>query len=95
MIPRDSCNREIVKLTPRHNRQHNDAEDTSLGSLLGLPVKLPNGIAEQKQQSNLHRQGTDKYPNWLFGCPSWGKEPNSTQQVWYVGIQDRTLFGMF
>ena len=37
------CNRE--KLTPRHNRQHNDGKFTSLGSLLGLQVKLSNGIA--------------------------------------------------
>ena len=27
---------------------------TSLGSLLDMPVKLSNGIADQKQQSNLH-----------------------------------------
>ena len=40
-----------------HHRQHNDAKITSLGSLLGVPVKLPDGIAEQKQQSNLHTQG--------------------------------------
>ena len=49
-------------------------------------MKLPNGIAEQKQQSNLHR-GTYWYPTGWFGCPGWGTEPNSTQQVWYVGIQ--------
>ena len=27
---------------------------TSLGFLLDMPVKLSNGIADQKQQSNLH-----------------------------------------
>ena len=31
---------------------------TSLGFLLGVPVKLSNGMAEQKQQSNLHTQVT-------------------------------------
>ena len=41
----------------RHNRQHNDGKVTSLGSLLGMPVKL-NGIADKKQQSNLHPQVT-------------------------------------
>ena len=59
-----------------------------------MPVKLPNGIAEQKQQSNLHTQGVSEYPNWLLGCPVWGTEPNSTQQLWYVGIQYRILFEM-
>ena len=29
----------------RHNRQHNDGKVTSLGSLLGVPVDLSNGIA--------------------------------------------------
>ena len=31
----------------RHNRQHKDGKVTSLGSLLGLPVELSNGIAVQ------------------------------------------------
>ena len=39
--------------------------------------------------------GTYGYPNWLFGCSAWVTEPNSTQQVRYVGIQRRILFGMF
>ena len=29
------------------NRQHNDGNVTSLGSLLGTPVKLSNGIADK------------------------------------------------
>ena len=33
----------------RHNRQHNNGKVTSLGSLLGLPVELSNGIAVQKK----------------------------------------------
>ena len=32
----------------KHNSQHNDVEVTSLGSLLGMPVKLSNGIADKK-----------------------------------------------
>ena len=54
-------NREKWKAhTKRHNRQHNDGKITSLGSLLVMPVKLSNGIAERKQQSNLHTQVTLK-----------------------------------
>ena len=30
---------------------------------------------------------TYSYPNWLFGCSAWVTEPNSTQQLRYVGIQ--------
>ena len=60
---------------------------TSLGSLLGMPVKLSHGIADEKQHSNLHTQVTYWYPNWLYGCPAGGKEPNSTQQLRYVSIQ--------
>ena len=61
---------EIVNLTQKNesshqrlNRQHNDGKFTSLGSLLGVPVKLSNGIADNKQQSNLHTQGVSGYPN--------------------------------
>ena len=36
-----------------HNRQHNDGKVTSLGSLLGMPVKLSNGIADQKKTIEL------------------------------------------
>ena len=42
-----TSNRKNEKLTPRHNRQHNDGKVTSLGFLLGLPVQLSNGIAVQ------------------------------------------------
>ena len=57
-----------------------------------MPVKLPNRIAEQKQQSNLHTQGVSEYPHWLFRCPAWGTENNSAQQLSYVGILKRILF---
>ena len=36
--------------------------------------------------------GTYGYPNWLFVCSAQVTEPNSTQQLRYVGIQFR--FGM-
>ena len=40
----------------RHNRQHNDGKVTSLGSLLGLPMKLSNGIADKNNnQTYKHR----------------------------------------
>ena len=67
--------------------QHNDAKVTSLGSLLGVPVKLPNGITEQNNnQMYIHRRDllVSKLAFWV---PAWGTEPNSAQQVWYVGIQ--------
>ena len=35
------------------------------------------------------------YPNWLFGCSAWETEPNSAQQVWYVGIQDEYYLECF
>ena len=31
--------------------------------------------------------GTYGYPNWLFGYSAQVTEPNSTQQLRYVGIQ--------
>ena len=36
----------------RHSRQHNDGKVTSLGSLLGLPVELSNGITVQTKHKN-------------------------------------------
>ena len=65
-----------------HTRQHNDAKETSLGSLLGVQVKLSNGIAEQNNNQTYIHRVTYWYPNWLFWCPAWGTEPNSTQKVW-------------
>ena len=53
---------ETVNLTeksgsshPRHNRQHNDGKVTSLDSMLGMPVKLSNGIADKNNQTYLHK----------------------------------------
>ena len=54
----------------RHNRQHNDGEFTSLGSLLGMLVKLSNGIDDEIPTIKLVLE----YPNWLFGCPAGATE---------------------
>ena len=43
--------------------EHNHGKVTSLGSLLGMPVKLSNVIADKEQQSNLHTQGVSGHPN--------------------------------
>ena len=52
------CNRENSEAHTKDTAgKHNDAKDISLGSLLGVPVKLSNGIAGRKQQSNLRTQG--------------------------------------
>ena len=29
-----------------------------------------------------------------LGGPAWGSDPNSSQQLCYVGIQDKLLFGL-
>ena len=55
---------ETVDLTEKsgsshetHNRQHNDGKFTSLDSLLGMAVKLSNGIAgENNNQTSIHKQ---------------------------------------
>ena len=65
----------------------------------GFLDSFASGVVERncwmKQQSNTQKQGgTYSYPNWLFGFSAWVTEPNSTQQVGYVGIQRRILFGM-
>ena len=44
----------------RHNRQHNDAKVTSLGSLLGLRAELSNGIAVQTNHKTTKVNGASK-----------------------------------
>ena len=40
----------------RHNREHNDGKITSMCSLLGMPVRLSNGIADKNNnQTYIHR----------------------------------------
>ena len=77
---------EIQDSQQGHKMQHNDGKDSLLGSLLVLPVELWKGIAGWSNNPIGIYRGTYSYPNWLFGCSAWGTEPNSTQQVWYVGI---------
>ena len=63
-------NREKLILMSKAQQEHNHTNNTSLGSLLGLPVELSKGIAVQqntKQQSNLHTQLLSGHPSWLFG----------------------------
>ena len=63
----------------RHNRQHNDEKFTSVGSLLGLPVKLSNGIAYQTKhkttinQTYIHK-GQWGIQTWLFGWSYMGNQ---------------------
>ena len=57
-------------------------------------MKLSNSIAEQKQQSNSHTQG-DLLVSKTDCLGAWGTEPNSAQQVWYVGIQDEYYLECF
>ena len=75
-IVNKSCHLNVteknVKLTPRAQLAHNDAKVTSLGSLLGVPVKLPNGFAEQNQQSNLHTQEDLLISKLAFWVPCMG-----------------------
>ena len=40
-----------------------------------------------KQQSNLHKERLKGTLTGCLGNSVYGTEPNSTQQVWYVGIQ--------
>ena len=61
-------------------------------TLFCAPFSFASGVVKwncwMKQQSNIHTHGTYGYPNWLFGCPACGTEPNTTKQLWCVGIQD-------
>ena len=47
---------KVASSHQRHNREQNDGKFTSLGSLLAVPVKLSNGIAERNNnQTYIHR----------------------------------------
>ena len=75
----------------RRNRQHNDGEITSLGSLLGLRVELSNGIVVQTKHKNNNQtyihKGFKGIETGCFGGPPWEQNLNSSQQEWCVGIQ--------
>ena len=56
---------EAVNLTMKsgsshqhHNRQHKNEKFTSLGSLLGMPVKFSNGIADKKHNHTYIYKGS-------------------------------------
>ena len=52
-------NRENVKAHTKGTTGNTMMQEfTSLGSLLGMPGKMSNGIADKKQQSNLYTQVT-------------------------------------
>ena len=59
----------------RHIRQHNDTNNTSVGSLLGLPVQVSNGIAVQEKHNTTIKLNNNRFkghPNWLFGMSCMG-----------------------
>ena len=65
----------------RHNRQHNDRKVTSLGSLLGVPVKLSNGIADKNNnQTYIHKRSLGIQTGCL-GAPAWRTEPKQLSVV--------------
>ena len=55
-------------------------EFTSLGSLLALPVKLSNGIADRKQQSNLHTQRGFWASKWAAREVLYGEQNLNSSQ---------------
>ena len=67
--------------------QHNDGKGLFSGFLVGFASRVVERDCWMKQQSNRHIQGY----LWLSKLAVWvlcmGTEPNSAQQVWYVGIQ--------
>ena len=76
----------------RHNRHHNDGKVTSLGSLLGMPVELSNGIAVQKTQNQQYKPTYTSLwgiqPRCLGGF-AWETEPKqlSTGVVCWISIR--------
>ena len=51
----------------RHNRRHNNGKVNSLGSLLVMPVKLSNGVADKdtKAAIKLTNKEVSGHPNYL------------------------------
>ena len=58
-----------------------------LGSLLVCQWSCGMELLDETTIKYTETGGTYGYPNWLFGCSPQVTEPNSTQQVRYVGIQ--------
>ena len=44
-------------------------------------------LLDERTIKHTQTWGTCRYPNWMFGRSVWVTEPNSTQQLRYVGIQ--------
>ena len=74
----------LNKVTKSHTML---AQDSFLGSLLVLPVECGMELLDETTIKYTETGGTYGYPNSLFWCSAWVTEPNSTQQVRYVGIQ--------
>ena len=70
----------------RHSRQHNDGKVISLGSLLGVPVKVSNGIAVQTKHKNNNQtymqRGLWGIQTACLGGLHRGQNLNTSQQVW-------------
>ena len=53
---RNTCSNRV--LTQRNHRQHNDGKVTSLGFLLGIPMKLSNGITDKNNNQTYIQKGS-------------------------------------
>ena len=51
-------------------------------------------LLKKNNQTYIHKGKLSIQTGCLGALHGEQREPNSTQQVWYVGIQDRILFGM-
>ena len=75
----------------RHNRQHNDGKVNPLGSLIGLPAELSNGIAVQINTKTTIKI-TYKDDFLMSKLAVWvhaqGTEPTSAQQLWHLSIEN-------
>ena len=61
--------------------QHNDGKVTSLGSLLGVPVKLSSGIADKNSNQTYIHKGSLGIQTGYKGGPAWGTEPEQLSAV--------------
>ena len=78
----------------RHNRQPNDGKVTSLGSLLGVPVKLSNGIADKNNNQTYEHKGSLGIQAGCLGVPAWGTEPKQLSVVEVYWNTSRIIIGL-
>ena len=82
----------MLLLDQRHNRQLNDTNSTSLGFL----VRFARGVFKinfcQAKTQNNNQTYINKWGDLLISLH--GEQSPAAEQVWYVGIQDRILFGL-